>query len=208
MDTRSSQQKIYHEVQHRQFCALHALNNLYGESFFTKKSLDEICERLDPQKGWGNPHRSFFGWGNYDVNVIMVAVQEKNCEAIWFDKRSDLSNLDLSEVVGFILNIPNDYALGSFLKLPLGRRHWISIRPIVTSGSPVPSQSSQSAQSAPSKAMDAFRESKRMFYNLDSKSKGPVLIGNDSAVISFLREALNSKGGEMLVIVPKDKVNR
>lgn len=203
MDSRpSQQQQIYHEHQIRQFCALHALNNLYGESFFTKKSLDEICERLDPQKGWGNRHRSFFGFGNYDVNVIMVAVQEKNCEAVWFDKRSDLSNLDLSEVVGFILNIPNDYALGSFLKLPLGRRHWISIRPVITNGSPIPSQS------ANSKALDAFRETKRLFYNLDSKSKGPVLIGNDSAVISFLREALNSKGGEMLVIVPKDKVQR
>jgi len=34
-----------------------------------------------------NPHRSLLGFGNYDVNVLMAAVQMKECETIWFDKR-------------------------------------------------------------------------------------------------------------------------
>lgn len=27
------------------------------------------------------------GLGNYDINVIMAALQKKGCEAVWFDKR-------------------------------------------------------------------------------------------------------------------------
>jgi len=27
------------------------------------------------------------GLGNYDVNVLMVALQLRDCEAVWFDKR-------------------------------------------------------------------------------------------------------------------------
>lgn len=34
-----------------------------------------------------NPHRSMLGIGNYDVNVIMAALQTKDLEAIWFDQR-------------------------------------------------------------------------------------------------------------------------
>ena len=28
-----------------------------------------------------------FGLGNYDINVIMAALQKKNYETVWFDKR-------------------------------------------------------------------------------------------------------------------------
>lgn len=34
-----------------------------------------------------NPHKSAFGLGNYDINVIMSALHSKQCEAIWFDRR-------------------------------------------------------------------------------------------------------------------------
>ncbi len=27
-----------------------------------------------------------FGFGNYDINVVQMALQEKNFEAIWFNK--------------------------------------------------------------------------------------------------------------------------
>lgn len=42
--------------------------------------------RLAPDARW-NPHRSFLGTGNYDVNVIMAALQSVGLEAIWWDKR-------------------------------------------------------------------------------------------------------------------------
>lgn len=44
--------------------------------------------RLAPDASFlRNPHRSVFGTGNYDVNVIMAALDEKDCVAVWFDKR-------------------------------------------------------------------------------------------------------------------------
>lgn len=97
---------IYHERQTRQLCALHTLNNLFqgnvfrycnvtykkyltfikGEQSYTKEQLDQICNDLSPNV-WINPHRSPLGLGNYDINVIMTALQMRNCEAVWFDKR-------------------------------------------------------------------------------------------------------------------------
>lgn len=53
---------------------------------FTKVQLDDICRQLSPND-WINPHKSILGLGNYDINVIMTALQIKGCEAIWFDKR-------------------------------------------------------------------------------------------------------------------------
>ena len=100
---------IYHERQSRQLCALHVLNNLLQvnihihvdylilpdllsyfflkEKAFTKAQLDDICTQLAPDNQWWNPHRSPLGLGNYDVNVMMAALQGKDCQAIWFDKR-------------------------------------------------------------------------------------------------------------------------
>lgn len=78
---------VYHEKQMRQLCALHALNNLFqGDQSYTKAELDDICSNLSPNV-WINPHRSVLGLGNYDINVIMTALQRRNCEAVWFDKR-------------------------------------------------------------------------------------------------------------------------
>lgn len=34
-----------------------------------------------------NPHRSVLGTGNYDVNVIMAALQSRELAAVWWDKR-------------------------------------------------------------------------------------------------------------------------
>lgn len=34
---------IYHEKQQKELCALHALNNLFQERFFTKTILDDLC---------------------------------------------------------------------------------------------------------------------------------------------------------------------
>lgn len=53
---------------------------------FTKSELDSICVQLSPDD-WINPHKSLLGLGQYDVNVIMSALQLRGYEAIWFDKR-------------------------------------------------------------------------------------------------------------------------
>ncbi|CAH0406691.1 unnamed protein product [Chilo suppressalis] len=165
---------IYHEKQVKELCALHALNNLFQtRGTFSKSELDAICSRLSPNV-WINPHRSMLGLGNYDINVIMAALQKKGCEAVWFDKRKDPGCLDLSNICGFILNVPSDYKLG-FVMLPLRRRHWITIRQIQGN-----------------------------FYNLDSKLEVPQLIGRSSDLIAYLKEQLDSKEKELFVVVSKE----
>ncbi|EDW31284.1 GL11041 [Drosophila persimilis] len=154
--------KIYHEKQTRQLCALHALNNLFQENIYQKAELDNICSNLSPN-AWINPHRSLLGLGNYDINVIMTALEIRHCEAFWFDKRKDPSCIDLDKIVGFILNIPLDYKIGA-ITLPIRKRHWIAVRRIG-----------------------------QHYYNLDSKLRQPELLGTESDVLHFLREQLKEK---------------
>lgn len=82
----------------------------------------------------------------------MKALQAKDCEAVWFDKRKDPSSTITFDdtVIGFIMNVPTEYKLG-IVTLPLQRRHWISIR----------------------KVGDEY-------YSFDSKLKDPVVIGTVS----------------------------
>ncbi|XP_038215548.1 josephin-1 [Zerene cesonia] len=170
----NSKPHIYHEKQVKELCALHALNNLFQmRNTYSKSDLDSICSRLSPNV-WINPHRSMLGFGNYDINVIMAALQKKGCEAIWFDKRKDPGCLDLSNICGFILNVPSDYKLG-FVMLPIRRRHWIAIRQIQGN-----------------------------FYNLDSKLDSPQLIGRNTDLISYLKEQLDCKEKELFVVVSKE----
>ena len=70
-----TEKHIYHEKQSRQLCALHVLNNLFQDpNAFNKSDLDAICARLSPNT-WINPHKSMFGLGNYDVNILMTGLQ-------------------------------------------------------------------------------------------------------------------------------------
>ncbi|XP_055836734.1 josephin-like protein [Episyrphus balteatus] len=162
---------IYHERQRRQLCALHALNNLFQSDIYTKAQLDEVCKNLSPQV-WINPHRSVLGLGDYDVNVIMTALQEKGCEAAWFDKRKDPACINFDEVVGFILNIPADYKFG-YVTLPIKKRHWIAVRKIDDG----------------------------QYYNLDSKLESPHCIGDEESLLTYLKGQLESNDRELFIIV-------
>ena len=80
--------EIYHERQSRMLCGLHALNNLFQDrDAFSKSMLDDICNTLNPD-AWINPHKNMLGLGDYDANVLMAAVQMKDYETVWFDKRT------------------------------------------------------------------------------------------------------------------------
>lgn len=173
---------IYHEKQSKQMCALHSLNNLFqNENTFTKSDLDMICETLSPNS-LINGHKSAFGFGNYDINVIMSALHSKHCQLIWFDCRKDPNCLRLQNINGFILNIPNNIDYNSCKKwfsssifsynLFSSRKHWITIR--------------------------SFDDN---YYNLDSKLQFPELIGNSTKLIDFLREKIKSKDTEIFVVV-------
>lgn len=165
---------IYHEKQVKELCALHALNNVFQERFFTKATLDELCVELSPQE-FINPHRSILGRGNYNVNIIMKAVQLKEHEAIWFDKRKPILTLNLNKIKGFIVNVPSDYKIGGFISLPWERKHWIAITKI-----------------------------NNVYYNLDSKLEKPESIGVEEQLISYLENVIKSKDKEIILIVSKE----
>lgn len=166
---------IYHERQSKELCALHALNNVFqSDSAFTQVHLDNLCHNLSPST-WLNPHKSMLGLGNYDVNVLTAALNSRECDTVWFDKRKDPRTVvDLDQLVGCILNVPNDWKIG-WLTLPLNRRHWIALKDIGG-----------------------------VWYNLDSKMKDPELIGGKEDCYEFLGKQLKEKDKELFLIVTKD----
>uniref|UniRef100_A0A8B9UBT9 Josephin-2 n=2 Tax=Anas TaxID=8835 RepID=A0A8B9UBT9_9AVES len=162
----------YHERQRLELCALHALNNLLQRPCFTQEAADEICKRLAPDARL-NPHRSLLGTGNYDVNVIMAALQSLGLAAVWWDKRRSLERLVLGQIVGFILNVPSHVSLG-FVALPLRRKHWLAVRQLGGT-----------------------------YYNLDSKLRAPARIGGEPELRAFLRDFLAQGLCEVFLVVPR-----
>ncbi|NP_001187389.1 josephin-1 [Ictalurus punctatus] len=165
----------YHEKQHRELCALHALNNVFQDgAAFSREALQEIYQRLSPST-LVTPHKkSMLGNGNYDVNVIMAALQTRGYEAVWWGKRRDVSSIALPNVTGFILNVPSNLRWGP-LRLPLKRQHWIGVR-----------------------------EVGGVYYNLDSKLRNPHPIGTADELRKFLRHQLRGKNCELLLVVPEE----
>lgn len=142
----------------------------------TKEKMDQICANLSPDE-YINPHKSVLGLGNYDVNAIMVALESKSMQLVWFDKRKEITatTLQLTNAFGLILNIPSDYTFG-FVTLPIKSRHWICARKM-TDGK---------------------------FYNLDSKLDKPKCLGSDDDFIRYLQEEMKSNDKELFVVFPKD----
>ena len=97
---------------------------------YTKAEFDHICKELqerDPDPtgiGWGvNPHRSWTGLGNYDVNVVMEALQRIGYCVQWFDQRLDMENIfDQPHLQGCILNVLRSRFGGLYRS-----RHWLSL---------------------------------------------------------------------------------
>ncbi|KAM6289080.1 josephin-2 [Aegotheles albertisi] len=165
--------ELYHERQRLELCAVHALNNLLQRPCFTREAADDICKRLAPDARF-NPHRSLLGTGNYDVNVIMAALQSLELAAVWWDKRRPLERLELGQIVGFILNVPSPAALG-FVALPWWhRKHWLAVR-----------------------------ELRGTYYNLDSKLRAPVAIGGEAELRAFLQDFLSQGLCEVFLVVPR-----
>ncbi|KAG8436124.1 hypothetical protein GDO86_007292 [Hymenochirus boettgeri] len=166
-------QSVFHERQRLELCAVHALNNLLQNPEFNHQRAEEICRGLAPNS-MINPHRSLLGTGNYDVNVIMAALQIMDYAAVWWDKRKSLECLVLCEIFGFILNIPSPISLG-FVSLPITRKHWIAVRQI-----------------------------DGVYYNLDSKLKAPAKLGGPKELKEFLRDCISGGSCEILLVVRRE----
>ncbi|KAK1312331.1 Josephin-like protein [Acorus calamus] len=129
---------IYHEKQRLQFCLLHALNNLLQErDSFTRSELDAIAEKLvrdDPERpNWAakplslvfTPHHNAIT-GNYDVNVLIAALESRGKTVSWHDRRGGAASIFGAEnLLGVVVNAP----VRRFGGLWRGR-HWIALRRI------------------------------------------------------------------------------
>ncbi|KAL3653256.1 hypothetical protein CASFOL_002937 [Castilleja foliolosa] len=175
----NEEKSIYHERQKLQFCLLHSLNNLYQEKdAFTRANLNAIAEKLDledPNKTTRTPLSVIFKphhnmlTGNYDINVLIAALEEKGKRVIWHDRRHGASSIDIDE--------PEDKLFGIVLNVPVRRygglwksRHWVAMRKI---GS--------------------------VWYNLDSDFSGPYPFEDIDEIRVFLDDVISSGGEVLLV---------
>lgn len=101
---------------------------------FSRKALDAACERLVRAEGaagggWWNPHRSPLGLGNYDVNALMLALEDRGFRLQWLDKRKrvtrELADLDRAE--GVLCNV---VLADSLLHSLWEQRHWFAVRKV------------------------------------------------------------------------------
>ncbi|XP_044482905.1 josephin-like protein [Mangifera indica] len=175
----SQKPEIYHEKQKLQFCLLHSLNNLFQqENAFTRASLNEIAEKLvfdDPDKHtWRllsavfKPHHNALT-GNYDINVLIAALEGKGQSVAWHDRRNEASSIDLDDsgnnLMGIVINIPVTRYGGLWKS-----RHWVTLRKI-----------------------------DGIWYNLDSDFKAPHRFKDSEEVREFLDYIIGVGGEVLLV---------
>ncbi|KAJ9146775.1 hypothetical protein P3X46_029002 [Hevea brasiliensis] len=177
--------QIYHEKQRLQFCLLHALNNLFQQKDeFTRASLDAIAQKLvldDPNKQNRTPFSIVFKphhnslTGNYDINVLIAALEEKGKTVAWHDRRNGASSIHLdnhsngsedSKLFGIVLNVQVRRYAGLWKS-----RHWVALRKIGG-----------------------------VWYNLDSDLSEPMAFQDADEVRGFL-DCIIGQGGEVLLVM-------
>lgn len=141
--------------------------------------MNAISERLDlddPNRGtWTplsaifKPHHNVFT-GNYDINVLIAALEDKGRRVVWHDRRHGASTIDLerkeNQLMGIVLNVP----VRKFGGLWKGR-HWVTLRRI-----------------------------EGVWYNLDSDFSTPHSFKDTGEVIDFLDYILASGAEVLLVM--------
>ncbi|XP_031488287.1 josephin-like protein [Nymphaea colorata] len=172
--------EIYHEKQRLQFCLLHALNNLLQvKESFTKAELDAIADKLavddTNEDSWSiasviwKPHHNSLT-GNYDVNVLIAALEGKGKKVVWHDRRNDASAINLDQspdtLTGLMLNVPVKRFAGLW-----NSRHWIAVRRI-----------------------------HGLWYNLDSDLREPVTFKDDNEMKEFLNASLTEGGEILIIL--------
>lgn len=128
--------EVYHERQRSQMCGLHAVNSMLQEQAFTKADFYRICDELSPPPtGFfarlltSNPHRNnWLHTGDFDVNVLLRALNERAHAIRWFDARHRIAERfpvsDVDALLGFLVNERSSSLLGALS----GSRHWFTVR--------------------------------------------------------------------------------
>lgn len=146
---------------------------------FTRAGLNEIADSLvldetekqkwTPLSGLFKPHHNTLT-GNYDINVLIAALERKGKAVIWHDRRNGASSIDLDG--------PEDALMGIVVNIPVKRfggiwrsRHWVTLRKI-----------------------------DGRWYNLDSDLVAPKAFEDREQVRGFLDSAIEHGGEVLLVM--------
>eukprot|EP00177_Eucheuma_denticulatum_P005193 GFKZ01009459.1.p1 GENE.GFKZ01009459.1~~GFKZ01009459.1.p1 ORF type:complete len:200 (-),score=19.68 GFKZ01009459.1:106-669(-) len=130
----ASKSAVYHERQQLLRCGLHATNALLRGPIYTASTMDEIADQMAVERSWfrwSHPHRAIFGLGNYDVNVIMCALERRGLCARWMGNGVSVRGVveGSGGLVGFLVNVgvkgkwlgwASDWLMGE-------RRHWLAV---------------------------------------------------------------------------------
>mmetsp|Transcript_9351 Transcript_9351/g.28173 ORF Transcript_9351/g.28173 Transcript_9351/m.28173 type:complete len:181 (+) Transcript_9351:65-607(+) len=116
---------FYLQKQRLFWCAVHTANALLQRDCFSYADFEAICSELAPERRWLNPHRMPLGLGNYDVNVLSIALQRHGVELVWHDSREPLSTISFRSprFMGLVLNETRKRLAGLFTS-----KHWYCIR--------------------------------------------------------------------------------
>ena len=152
---------LFHERQRWALCGVHAVNNLLQEHRFDKADFDSICSQLAPDS-WINPHKSLLGVGNYDVNVLMVLLEQKlGYQVQWHDNRNELKLEDYGKDAltwGIVVNLPSTSLWARYVTKG---RHWLTL---------------------------LWQDDQQQWVNLDSDLKEPQVIGDMDTCTYLLNE--------------------
>ncbi|PSC72202.1 josephin [Micractinium conductrix] len=114
----------YHERQRLQRCLLHSLNNLLQRPAYTGGDLDAFANQLAPGLSFlplWHPHRTLL-LGNWDVNVLELALRRQGKALAWQDLRH-VGSMDLRGCYAVIVNLKAEGLLGRVT----GGRHWVAL---------------------------------------------------------------------------------
>ena len=122
----------YHERQQFMRCGLHAVNNMLQRRAYSTGDFEKIAADLaafGPESGvahLGNPHRAVLKLGNYDANVVLVALSLAGFEAAWC-VRTPVDALRAAarrpDTLGFLVNVSKLFS-----------RHWLAVRKLTDDG--------------------------------------------------------------------------
>ena len=129
-DSEIKPRKIYHEEQSLLNCGLHTINNILQEPCYTKKDLENICKELHKGKSIFsiNPHKSVLGLGDFDINVLIVALMRKDLDMVWYDARKPVEEIYLKDqnLIGLVINWSGKKSFWD--KFLPSTNHWYAIR--------------------------------------------------------------------------------
>lgn len=149
---------------------------------FTRASLNEVAEKLvvdeTDKETWTplsvvfKPHHNAIT-GNYDINVLIAALEGKGKSVIWHDRRNGASSIDLDgpedALMGIVLNVSVRRYAGIWRS-----RHWVTLRRI-----------------------------EGVWYNLDSDLVLPRAFKDSDEVRKFLDHIIGQGGEILLVMNDK-----